>query len=38
VQLKLEIPVEVVHADDEGTMAGAGDLLVGVKSRFLCRF
>jgi hypothetical protein len=36
VQLKLEIPVKVGHADDDdGTMAGAGDLLVGVKWRFL---
>jgi hypothetical protein len=34
VQLKLEIPVKVLHAAD-GAMAGAGDLLVGVKWRFL---
>jgi hypothetical protein len=35
VQLKLEIPAKVVNADDDGTMAGVGDLLVGVKWRFL---
>ena len=34
VQLKLEIPVEVVHEDHEGTAAGLGDLLLGVKWRF----
>src|SRR5437660_2131242 len=35
VQLKLEIPISVVHDDGDGTRAGAGDLLVGVKWRFL---
>ena len=35
VQLKLEIPVKVVQVDADGTMAGAGDLLIGVKWRFL---
>jgi Putative MetA-pathway of phenol degradation len=35
VQLKLEIPIKVVHADADGARAGAGDLLVGVKWRFL---
>ena len=35
VQLKLEIPVKVVHSDADGAMAGAGDLLIGVKRRFL---
>ena len=35
VQLKLEIPVKVGHVDADGTMAGAGDLLVGMKWRFL---
>src|SRR5438093_684196 len=35
VQLKLEIPVKVVHDDGDGTRSGAGDLLVGVKWRFL---
>ena len=34
VQLKLEIPVEVVHEDSDGTAAGLGDLLLGVKWRF----
>jgi hypothetical protein len=34
VQLKLEIPVEIVHEDSNGTVAGAGDLLLGVKWRF----
>jgi hypothetical protein len=34
VQLKLEIPVKVVHEDDDGTAAGAGDMLLGVKWRF----
>ena len=31
---KLEIPVEIVHEDSNGTVAGAGDLLLGVKWRF----
>jgi hypothetical protein len=35
VQLKLEIPIAVVHDDGDGTRAGAGDLLIGVKWRFL---
>ena len=35
VQLKLEIPIKVVHEDSNGTLAGAGDLLLGVKWRFL---
>ncbi|HZA38497.1 MAG TPA: transporter [Candidatus Baltobacteraceae bacterium] len=34
-QLKLEIPVEIIHDDSDGTVSGAGDLLVGVKWRFL---
>ena len=34
LQLKLEIPVEIVHEDSNGTVAGAGDLLLGVKWRF----
>jgi hypothetical protein len=35
VQLKLEFPVAIVHEDSSGTAAGAGDLLLGVKWRFL---
>jgi hypothetical protein len=35
IQLKLEIPVEIVHDDSDGTVSGAGDLLLGVKWRFL---
>jgi Putative MetA-pathway of phenol degradation len=35
VQLKLEIPVRVVHENSDGTSAGPGDLLLGVKWRFL---
>ena len=35
IQLKLEIPVEVIHDDSDGTVGGAGDLLLGVKWRFL---
>jgi hypothetical protein len=35
IQLKVEIPIEVVHEDSNGTLAGAGDLLLGVKWRFL---
>jgi Putative MetA-pathway of phenol degradation len=35
VQLKLEIPVGVVHENSDGTTAGPGDLLLGVKWRFL---
>src|SRR4029453_16910449 len=34
IQLKLEIPVAIVHNDNDGTAAGAGDLLIGVKWRF----
>ncbi len=33
VQLKLEMPVKVVHEDRDGTVAGPGDLLLGVKWR-----
>jgi len=35
VQLKLEIPVEVVRKADGGTEAGPGDMLLGVKWPFL---
>jgi hypothetical protein len=35
IQLKLEIPVEIIHDDGDGTVSGAGDLLLGVKWRFL---
>jgi hypothetical protein len=35
VQLKLELPISVVHEDSKGTAAGAGDLLLGVKWRLL---
>ena len=35
VQLKLEFPAKIVHEDRDGTAAGAGDLLLGVKWRFL---
>src|SRR5215472_16617186 len=35
IQLKLEVPVEIVHDDGDGTVSGAGDLLLGVKWRFL---
>src|SRR5438552_10220242 len=31
VQLKLEIPIAIAHNDGDGTRAGAGDLLIGVK-------
>jgi Putative MetA-pathway of phenol degradation len=34
VQLKLEFPIEVIHEDNNGTTAGLGDLLLGVKWRF----
>ena len=34
IQLKLEIPVEVIHDDSDGTVSGAGDVLLGVKWRF----
>jgi hypothetical protein len=33
-QLKLEGPIQIVHQDSNGTQAGAGDLLIGVKWRF----
>ncbi len=35
VQLKFEFPIKIVHEDSDGTTAGAGDLLLGVKWRFL---
>jgi len=35
VQLKLEFPIKIVHEDGDGTATGAGDLLLGVKWRFL---
>jgi len=35
VQLKAEFPFEVVDEDNNGTTAGLGDLLLGVKWRFL---
>ncbi len=35
VQLKVEFPVKIVHDDGDGTVSGAGDLLLGVKWRFL---
>jgi hypothetical protein len=35
IQLKLEFPIKIVHEDGDGTAAGAGDLLMGVKWRFL---
>jgi hypothetical protein len=35
VQLKLEFPVEVVEQDRDGTAAGAGDVVLGVKWRIL---
>lgn len=34
IQLKLEIPVTIVHRDDDGSTAGPSDLLLGVKWRF----
>jgi len=34
IQLKLEVPVRVVHEDADGTAAGTGDMLLGVKWRF----
>jgi hypothetical protein len=34
IQLKLEVPIKIVHEDSNGTAAGAGDLLIGVKWRF----
>src|SRR5215475_2436222 len=35
VQLKLEFPIEIVQQDRDATTAGAGDLVLGVKWRFL---
>jgi Putative MetA-pathway of phenol degradation len=35
IQLKLEFPIAVIQEDNDGTQAGPGDLLVGVKWRFL---
>jgi hypothetical protein len=35
VQLGLEFPIAIVHKDSSGTAVGAGDLLLGVKWRFL---
>lgn len=35
LQLKAEFPIKIVHEDSRGTAAGAGDLLLGVKWRFL---
>jgi hypothetical protein len=34
IQLKLEFPIEVIRDDSSGTVAGIGDLLLGVKWRF----
>jgi hypothetical protein len=34
IQLKLEFPIEIVNEDNNGTQAGAGDSLIGVKWRF----
>ena len=35
IQLKLEFPIEIVNKDNNGTQAGPGDSLIGVKWRFL---
>jgi Putative MetA-pathway of phenol degradation len=35
VQLKLEFPIEVIREDNNGMTAGLGDLVLGVKWRFL---
>ena len=35
VQLKVEFPIEIVQQDRDGTAAGGGDLVLGVKWRFL---
>lgn len=35
VQLKAEFPIKILHEDSDGTAAGAGDLLLGMKWRFL---
>jgi Putative MetA-pathway of phenol degradation len=34
IQLKLAVPVKIVHEDSSGTVAGIGDTLIGVKWRF----
>jgi hypothetical protein len=34
IQLKLEIPVRIVHGDNDGAATGAGDSLLGAKWRF----
>jgi hypothetical protein len=34
IQLKLEFPIEIVNEDSNGTQAGAGDSVIGVKWRF----
>jgi Putative MetA-pathway of phenol degradation len=34
IQLKLDVPIKIVHEDNNGTTVGAGDLLIGVKWRF----
>ena len=42
VQLKLEVPLKIVEDDDTGSSVGPGDMLLGVKWRFLnnerCQF
>jgi hypothetical protein len=35
IQLKLEVPIRIAHDDSNGTVAGIGDLLLGVKWRFV---
>jgi hypothetical protein len=35
IQLKLEFPIKVLQEDNNGTVAGAGDSLLGVKWRFV---
>jgi hypothetical protein len=35
IQLKLEVPIRIAHTDSNETAAGVGDLLLGVKWRFL---
>jgi outer membrane putative beta-barrel porin/alpha-amylase len=34
IQLKLEVPIKIVHEDSDGTTVGAGDFLIGMKWRF----
>src|SRR6266705_1123063 len=34
IQLKLEVPIRIVHENSNGTSAGVGDLLIGLKWRF----